>query len=53
MFPILSAGLLFAEVRSAGKSWFVILPLMRQLIEKGYGMFVYDFKYDDLSQTGV
>ncbi len=43
-------GFIVCGSPGAGKSWFVILPLMRQLIEKGYGMFVYDFKYDDLSK---
>jgi hypothetical protein len=34
----------------AGKSWFILLPLIKQLIEKGYALFIYDFKYDDLSK---
>jgi hypothetical protein len=34
----------------AGKSWFILLPLIKQMIEKGYGMLIYDFKYDDLSK---
>lgn len=44
-------GLLVTGSPGAGKSWFVILPLIRQQIEKGYGMFIYDFKYDDLSRA--
>ena len=44
-------GLIVCGSPGAGKSWFVILPLMRQFIEKGYGLFVYDFKYDDLSKS--
>ena len=44
-------GLLVTGGPGAGKSWFVILPLIRQQIEKGYGMFIYDFKYDDLSKA--
>ncbi len=44
-------GFIVCGSPGAGKSWFVILPLMRQFIEKGYGMFVYDFKYDDLSKS--
>lgn len=44
-------GFIVCGSPGAGKSWFVIQPLMRQLIEKGYGMFVYDFKYDDLSRS--
>jgi hypothetical protein len=43
-------GLIVSGSPGAGKSWFVILPLMKQMIEKGYGMFIYDFKYDDLSK---
>ncbi len=34
----------------SGKSWFVIQHVIRQHIEKGFTMFVYDFKYDDLSR---
>ncbi|MES2331354.1 MAG: conjugal transfer protein MobC [Bacteroidota bacterium] len=34
----------------AGKSWFIILPMIKQMIESGYGMLIYDFKYDDLSK---
>ena len=34
----------------AGKSWFVIQHVMKQHIEKGFAMFIYDFKYDDLSK---
>ncbi len=44
-------GFIVSGSPGAGKSWFVILPLMKQLIEKGYGMFIYDFKYDDLSKS--
>jgi hypothetical protein len=43
-------GLLVTGTPGAGKSWFVILPAMRQMIEKGYGMFIYDFKYPDLTK---
>jgi hypothetical protein len=43
-------GFIVCGSPGAGKSWFVILPLMKQLIEKGYGMFIYDFKFDDLSK---
>lgn len=43
-------GLLVTGTPGAGKSWFVILPAMKQMIEKGYGMFIYDFKYPDLSK---
>jgi hypothetical protein len=34
----------------SGKSWFVIQHVLKQHIEKGFCMFVYDFKYDDLSR---
>lgn len=34
----------------AGKSYFVIRHVITQHIRKGFSMFVYDFKYDDLSR---
>lgn len=43
-------GLLVIGSPGAGKSWFVIQHVMKQHIEKGFAMFVYDFKYDDLSK---
>lgn len=43
-------GSIICGTPGAGKSWFIILPLIRQMIEKGYAMFIYDFKYDDLSK---
>ncbi len=43
-------GSIVCGTPGAGKSWFVILPLIKQMIEKGYAMFIYDFKYDDLSK---
>ena len=33
----------------AGKSYFVIRHIITQHIRKGFSMFIYDFKYDDLS----
>ena len=42
-------GLLVAGTPGAGKSYFVIRHLIDQLMGKGFGMFIYDFKYDDLS----
>ena len=33
----------------SGKSYFIIQHLIKQHIEKGFSMFVYDFKFDDLS----
>lgn len=50
-FPNPFRGLLVTGSPGAGKSWFVILPLIRQLISKGYSLFIYDFKYDDLSKA--
>jgi len=44
-------GTIVCGTPGAGKSWFIILPLIRQMIEKGYAMFIYDFKYDDLSKS--
>jgi len=43
-------GLLVTGSPGAGKSWFVIQHVIRQHIEKGFAMFIYDFKYDDLSK---
>jgi hypothetical protein len=34
----------------AGKSYFVIRHIITQHIKKGFTMFIYDFKYDDLSR---
>ncbi|MGN6196894.1 MAG: conjugal transfer protein MobC [Ginsengibacter sp.] len=34
----------------SGKSYFVIQHIIRQHIEKGFCMFLYDFKFDDLSK---
>ncbi len=34
----------------SGKSYFVIQHVIRQHIEKGFAMLVYDFKFDDLSK---
>lgn len=34
----------------AGKSWFVIQHVIKQHLQKGFTMLVYDFKYDDLSK---
>lgn len=43
-------GLLVIGSPGSGKSWFVIQHVIRQHIEKGFGMFIYDFKFDDLSR---
>jgi len=43
-------GVLVVGSPGAGKSWFVIQHVIKQHIEKGFAMFIYDFKYDDLSK---
>lgn len=43
-------GLLVAGTPGSGKSYFVIQHVIRQHIQKGFSMLVYDFKYDDLSK---
>lgn len=43
-------GLLVLGSPGSGKSYFVIRHVITQHIEKGFSMFVYDFKYDDLSK---
>jgi hypothetical protein len=43
-------GLLVAGTPGAGKSYFVIRHIIDQHIKKGFSMFIYDFKFDDLSR---
>jgi len=43
-------GLLIAGTPGAGKSYFIIRHVIDQHLKKGFSMFVYDFKYDDLSK---
>ena len=43
-------GLLVMSSPGSGKSYFVIHHIIRQHIEKGFSMFIYDFKYDDLTK---
>ena len=43
-------GLLVAGTPGAGKSYFVIRHIIDQHIKKGFSMFIYDFKFDDLSK---
>lgn len=43
-------GLLVSGTPGSGKSYFVIQHVIRQHIQKGFAMLVYDFKYDDLSK---
>lgn len=42
-------GILVAGTPGSGKSYFVIRHIITQHIRKGFSMFVYDFKFDDLS----
>lgn len=42
-------ALLVIGTPGAGKSYFVIRHIITQHILKGFSMFIYDFKYDDLS----
>ena len=43
-------SLLVIGTPGAGKSYFVIRHVITQHIRKGFTMFLYDFKYDDLSR---
>lgn len=43
-------SLLVIGTPGAGKSYFVIRHVITQHIRKGFSMFLYDFKYDDLSR---
>jgi hypothetical protein len=43
-------GLMVLGSPGAGKSYFVIRHVITQHIAKGFSMFVYDFKYDDLTR---
>jgi len=43
-------GLLVAGTPGAGKSYFVIRHIIDQHIKKGFSIFIYDFKFDDLSK---
>jgi hypothetical protein len=43
-------ALLVIGTPGSGKSYFVIRHVITQHIEKGFSMFLYDFKYDDLSR---
>jgi len=43
-------GLLVSGTPGAGKSYFVIRHIITQHIRKGFTMFLYDFKYDDLTR---
>ena len=43
-------GLLVIGSPGSGKSYFVIQHIIRQHIQKGFALFVYDFKFDDLTR---
>ncbi len=43
-------GTLVAGTPGAGKSYFVIRHIITQHIKKGFSMFIYDFKFDDLTR---
>jgi len=43
-------GLLVSGTPGAGKSYFVIRHIIQQHIRKGFSIFLYDFKFDDLTQ---
>lgn len=43
-------GLLVLGTPGSGKSYFIIRHVITQHIRKGFSMFVYDFKYDDLTR---
>lgn len=43
-------GLLVLGSPGSGKSYFVIRHVITQHIQKGFSMFVYDFKFDDLTR---
>ncbi len=43
-------GLLVLGTPGSGKSYFVIRHVITQHIKKGFTLFVYDFKFDDLSR---
>ena len=43
-------GVLILGSPGCGKTWFIIEPLISQLLQKGYALFVYDYKFDSLSR---
>nr|WP_294900358.1 conjugal transfer protein MobC [uncultured Pedobacter sp.] len=45
-------GTLIMGTPGSGKSYFAIRHIITQHINKGFSMFLYDFKYDDLSKIG-
>ncbi|MEJ7823537.1 MAG: YWFCY domain-containing protein, partial [Chitinophagaceae bacterium] len=43
-------GVLIMGSPGSGKSYFVIQHIIKQHIQKGFSMFVYDYKFDDLTK---
>lgn len=43
-------GLLVLGSPGSGKSYFIIQHIIKQHVSKGFSMFVYDFKFDDLTK---
>lgn len=43
-------GVLITGSPGSGKSWYVVENVIRQHIEKQFSMFIYDFKFDDLTR---
>lgn len=43
-------GLLLMGSPGSGKTYFIIQHIIKQQIQKGFSMLLYDFKYDDLSK---
>ena len=44
-------GVLVMGSPGSGKSWFIIEPVIDQLVQKGMALFVFDFKFPTLSQV--
>ncbi|MBV4358767.1 conjugal transfer protein MobC [Pinibacter aurantiacus] len=44
-------GLLIVGSPGAGKSYFIIEQIIEQHIKKGFCLFIYDFKFDDLTRV--
>jgi hypothetical protein len=43
-------GVLVIGSPGSGKSYFVVEHVIKQHLEKGFAMFIYDYKYDDLTK---
>ena len=46
-------GTLVMGLSGSGKTRFVVREMIRQQIEKGYAMFIHDFKYPDLTKDAL